>query len=137
MSNAYFKVPVPINEPVLTYAPGTPERDAIKKKLQELQSKEIEIPLIIGGKEIKTGKTAEIRVPHNHSKKLGIYHKAGAKEVNMAIEAAIKGKKRMGGNALGTQGFHILKGSRTSFRNMAFYNKCGYDAGTVKNSLPG
>jgi 1-pyrroline-5-carboxylate dehydrogenase len=93
MSNAYFKVPVPINEPVLTYAPGTPERESIKKKLQELQSKEIEIPLIIGGKEIKTGKTAEIRVPHNHSKKLGIYHKAGAKEVNLAIEAALKARK--------------------------------------------
>jgi 1-pyrroline-5-carboxylate dehydrogenase len=93
MSNAYFKVPVPINEPVLTYAPGTPERDAIKKKLQELQSKEIEIPLIIGGKEIKTGKTAEIRVPHNHSKKLGVYHKAGAKEISMAIEAALKARK--------------------------------------------
>jgi 1-pyrroline-5-carboxylate dehydrogenase len=93
MSNAYFKVPAPINEPVLSYAPGTPEKEAIKKKLQELQSKEIEIPLIIGGKEIKTGKTAEIRVPHNHSKKLGFYHKAGAKEVNMAIEAALKARK--------------------------------------------
>ena len=93
MSNAYFKVPVPINEPVLTYAPGTPERESIKKKLQELQSKEIEIPLIIGGKEIKTGKTTEIRIPHNHSKKLGIYHKAGAKEVNLAIEAALEARK--------------------------------------------
>jgi 1-pyrroline-5-carboxylate dehydrogenase len=93
MSNAYFKVPVPINEPVLTYAPGTPERESIKKKLQELQSNEIEIPLIIGGKEIKTGRTAEIRVPHNHSKKLGIYHKAGAKEVAMAIEAALEARK--------------------------------------------
>jgi 1-pyrroline-5-carboxylate dehydrogenase len=93
MSNAYFKVPAPINEPVLTYAPGTSEREAIKNKLKELQSKEIEIPLIIGGKEIKTGKTIEIRIPHNHSKKLGIYHKAGAKEVNMAIESALKARK--------------------------------------------
>jgi 1-pyrroline-5-carboxylate dehydrogenase len=93
MSNAYFKVPFPVNEPVLSYAPGTPEKEALKKKLKELQSKEIEIPLIIGGKEIKTGKTVEIKTPHDHSKKLGFYHKAGAKEVNMAIEAALEARK--------------------------------------------
>ena len=93
MSNAYFKLPVPINEPVLNYAPGSPERAELKKKLAELQSNEIEIPLIIGGKEIKSGKTAEIRMPHNLSKKLGIYHKAGEKEVKMAIEAALIARK--------------------------------------------
>ena len=93
MSNAYFKVPLPVNEPVLSYAPGSPEKEALKKKLKELQSQEIEIPLIIGGKEIKTGKTSEIRTPHNHSKKLGFYHKAGAKEVAMAIEAALEARK--------------------------------------------
>ncbi len=94
MSNACFKVPYPVNEPVLSYAPGSPEKEALKKKLQELQSKQIEIPLIIGGKEIKTGKTVEITAPHDHSKKLGIYHKAGAKEVNMAIEAALEARKK-------------------------------------------
>ena len=93
MSNAYFKLPVPINEPVLTYAPGTPEKVELKKKLNELQSKQIEIPLIIGGKEIKTGKTSEIRTPHDHSKLLGVYHKAGAKEVQMAISAALEARK--------------------------------------------
>jgi len=93
MSNAYFKVPYPINEPVLSYAPGTSEKEAVKKKLKELQSSEIEIPLIIGGKEIKTGKTVEIKTPHDHSKKLGFYHKAGTKEVNMAIEAALEARK--------------------------------------------
>ncbi len=93
MSNAYFKLPVPINEPVLTYAPGTPEKAELKKKLTELQSKQIEIPLIIGGKEIKTGKTSEIRTPHDHSKLLGVYHKAGAKEVQMAISAALEARK--------------------------------------------
>ena len=93
MSNAYFKLPVPINEPVLTYAPGTPEKAELKKKLTELQSKQIEIPLIIGGKEIKTGKTSEIRTPHDHSKLLGVYHKAGAKEVQTAISAALEARK--------------------------------------------
>ena len=93
MSNAYFKVPYPVNEPVMSYAPGSPEKEALKKKLKELRSKEIEIPLIIGGKEVKTGKTAEIRAPHDHSIKLGVYHKAGAKEVAMAIEAALEARK--------------------------------------------
>jgi 1-pyrroline-5-carboxylate dehydrogenase len=93
MSNAYFNVPETKNEVPLMYAPGTPECDALKRTLKELQSEEIEIPLIIGGKEVTTGKTADIRPPHNHTKKLGIYHKAGEKEVNMAIEAALKARQ--------------------------------------------
>lgn len=93
MSNAYFKVPDPINEPVFTYKPGSSEREALKKALKELQSQEIEIPLIIGGEEIKAGDLAEIRVPHNHSKLLGKYHKASSKQVNQAIEAALEARK--------------------------------------------
>lgn len=92
MSNTHFKVPVPYNEPIKSYAPGTTERTELKAKLKELQSQKIEIPLIIGGKEIKTGNTAPLKVPHDHSKDLGVYHKAGAKEVNMAIDAALKAR---------------------------------------------
>ena len=94
MSNAYFKVPTPVNEPVLSYAPGSKEKEELKKKISELKSKEIEVPLIIGGKEIKTGNTGDMRVPHNHSKKLGVYHKAGKKEVEMAIEAALSSREK-------------------------------------------
>ncbi|RMF59764.1 MAG: L-glutamate gamma-semialdehyde dehydrogenase [Calditrichaeota bacterium] len=93
MSNAYFKVPQPQNEPILSYAPGTPERAELKAKLQEMKSQQIEIPLIIGGEEIKTGNTGELKVPHDHSVSLGVYHKAGEKEVNMAIEAALEAQK--------------------------------------------
>ena len=93
MSNAYFKVPKPINEPVYSYAPGSSEKEILKHKLAEMSKSEIEIPLIIGGKEVKTGNLAEIRAPHNHKIKLGVYHKAGAKEVNLAIEAALKARK--------------------------------------------
>ncbi|PIW70361.1 MAG: 1-pyrroline-5-carboxylate dehydrogenase [Ignavibacteriales bacterium CG12_big_fil_rev_8_21_14_0_65_30_8] len=94
MSNAYFKVPTPVNEPVLSYSPGSKEKEELKKKISELKSKEIEIPLIIGGKEIKTSNTGDMRVPHNHSKKLGVYHKAGKKEVEMAIEAALSSREK-------------------------------------------
>ncbi|HSR18877.1 MAG TPA: aldehyde dehydrogenase family protein, partial [Ignavibacteriaceae bacterium] len=93
MSNAYFKVPQPINEPIKTYKPGSLEREELKKKIAELRSKEIEVPLIIGGEEVKTGNTEVIRIPHNHGHKLGVYHKAGRKEVEMAIDAALKARK--------------------------------------------
>ena len=93
MSNAYFKVPQPINEPVKTYKPGSPEREELKEKLAELKSKQIEVPIIIGGNEIKTGNTAEMAIPHNHSHVLGKYHKAGKKEVDMAVEAALAARK--------------------------------------------
>ena len=93
MSNAYFKVPEPINEPIKNYAPGSPEKEELKKKLAELKSQQIEVPLIIGGKEIKTGKTAEMRMPHDKNHVLGVYHKASKKEVEMAIEAALEARK--------------------------------------------
>jgi 1-pyrroline-5-carboxylate dehydrogenase len=93
MSNAYFKVPNPINEPVKLYKPGSPERIELKKKLSDLKSKKIEVPLIIGGEEVKSGNTEEMRIPHDLNHVLGIYHKAGKKEVEMAIEAALEARK--------------------------------------------
>ncbi len=93
MSNAYFKVPEPINEPIKTYLPDSLEREQLKVNLELLQSKEIEVPLIIGGKEIKTGDMGEMRVPHNHSKVLGTYHKASKEHVQMAIDAALEARK--------------------------------------------
>lgn len=93
MSNAYFKVPHPINEPVKSYKPGSPEKEELKKKLAELKSKQIEAPLIIGGEEVRTGNTEKMVIPHNHSHVLGVYHKAGKKEVDMAVEAALEARK--------------------------------------------
>jgi 1-pyrroline-5-carboxylate dehydrogenase len=81
MSNAYFKVPQPINEPVKSYKPGSPEREELKKKLAELKSKQIEVPLIIGGEEVKTGNTEKMVIPHNHNHVLGLYHKAVKKKL--------------------------------------------------------
>ncbi len=89
MQNAKAIVPKPINEPILSYAPGTPERAALKARIEELKSQQIEVPLIIGGQEIKTGNMGEMRVPHDHEHILGHYHMAGPKEVKMAIEAAM------------------------------------------------
>ncbi|MBN1448281.1 MAG: L-glutamate gamma-semialdehyde dehydrogenase [Bacteroidetes bacterium] len=93
MSNAYFKVPAPVNEPIRAYAPGSPEKTELKAKLAELKGTEIDIPLIIGGEEIRTGDTAKMVIPHEHGHTLGVYHRAGEKEVNMAVEAALEAQK--------------------------------------------
>ena len=88
MSNAIFQVPVPQNEPVFDYTPGTPERAELKNALHDLPARQIEIPLIIGGQEVRTGHTGQAAMPHNHSHILGTYHKAGHVEVQRAIESA-------------------------------------------------
>ncbi len=93
MTNALYRVPAPKNEPVFSYAPGSVEREELQSALKSMSAKEVEVPLYIGGEEVKTGDLAEIRAPHNHSLKLGVYHKAGRKEVNMAIEAALAARK--------------------------------------------
>ena len=90
MANAIVTVPTPHNEPNIMYAPGTPERASLKAELQRQLSEEIEIPLIIGGQEVRTGNTAKAVCPHDHHHVLGTYHQAGEKEIQMAIEAAAK-----------------------------------------------
>ncbi len=93
MPNAMYDVPMPGNEPVLNYAPGSDERTQLKAALKRLAGRKVEIPLIIGGKEIKTGDMGECRMPHNHKHLLGTYHKASAKQVKLAIAAAGKAQK--------------------------------------------
>jgi 1-pyrroline-5-carboxylate dehydrogenase len=88
MINALTQIPSPANEPVLSYAPGAPERKAIKEELGRMLGQEIEIPLLIGGKEVRTGDLGDCRCPHDHRHLLGRYHKARAAEVEMAAAAA-------------------------------------------------
>ncbi len=94
MSNAYFNIKEPKNEPYLSYAPGTKERAALKAELKRLKSQEIEIPAIINGKEVKTGRTADVIMPHDHGHKLGTVHYCGEKEVKQAIEASQEARKK-------------------------------------------
>ncbi len=93
LNNATIHLPTPINEPVLSYAPGTPERQQLKEALDDLKSRQVEVPLIIGGQEVRTGDTAKIACPHDHSLQLGVYHQAGPKEAKLAIEAALDAKQ--------------------------------------------
>jgi len=88
MSNAIFKIPEPQNESVLSYAPGTPERREIKNKLEEMYRTDMEVPLFIGGKEVRTGTMGDLRPPHDHRHLLGRYHIGGRQEVEKAVQAA-------------------------------------------------
>ena len=92
LNNAILKVPTPVNEPINSYAPGTPERNLLKAALADIAAKKVEIPLIIGGQEVRTGKTGEVVMPHDHQHVLGEYHIAGEQEINMAIDAAMAAK---------------------------------------------
>ena len=86
MNNAIFKFDSPSNEPILQYGKGSQEREKIIAELKRMSNEQIEIPLIIGGKEYRTGKTGKVVMPHNHGKTLGIYHQATEKEILLAID---------------------------------------------------
>src|SRR4051794_4586058 len=88
-TNAETHVPHPHNETVLTYAPGTPERVTLKSALRDMSAETVDVPLLIGGKEVRTGSVGQATQPHAHAKVLGKFHKASAKEVQAAIDAAI------------------------------------------------
>jgi len=82
------KIPTPVNEPILAYAPGSRERGELKHAIKDLSSRQVEIPVVIGGKEIRTGKTIDAVMPHCHRHVLAKVYQAGPDEVNAAIKAA-------------------------------------------------
>lgn len=90
MTSAVIDISKPSNEPVYSYAPGSPERKALKMQLEKMLGEKIEIPLIIGGKEVRTGNLRDCRCPHDHGHVLARYHQAGPQEIEMAIREARK-----------------------------------------------
>ena len=92
MPNAFFQVPEIKNEPVLSYAPGSPEKAAVKKALASLKKKQLDIPMVIGGKRIRTKKKVKIRPPHELSHELGTFSKGDKSHVEAAVKAALKAK---------------------------------------------
>ena len=88
MSLAISTVPVPVNEPVRGYAPGSPERASLAAKVRELSTGSVEMPLVIDGKDVRTGKLGRAVMPHRHAHVLGEFHQGGADEVQSAIDAA-------------------------------------------------
>lgn len=92
MGKGFFHVPPAVNEPVLTYAPGTPEREEVLKTYKEMWDSKIEVPLYIGAEEIKTGNTKSIRPPHDHQHEVGVYHTAEKKHVDQAIQSCLNAR---------------------------------------------
>ena len=88
-----IRVPAPENEPVHSYAPGTPERHALKAAMRQVGGERPDIPVIIGGKETRTGKTHPIRSPHDHGLCLGVWHEAGAEEARQAIANTLEARR--------------------------------------------
>lgn len=92
MLKGFFNVPAPQNEPVLNYGPRSVERAALKAALEDARSKQIDIPMYIGGKEVRTNKKLEIRPPHDHKHLLATFSEGDASHVNAAIDAALAAK---------------------------------------------
>jgi 1-pyrroline-5-carboxylate dehydrogenase len=92
-THAISRVPEPYNEPVRSYAPGTPEREELRLRLQQMESEQLDIPLVIGGEEVRTGSTFEAVEPHKRSHVLATVHKGGPKEVERAIAASAEAWK--------------------------------------------
>src|SRR6266487_1573183 len=92
MSFGYFSYPLPTNEPVLQYTPGSAERATLKKTLAELKKNTIDVPMYIGDEEVRTNKKLPLNPPHEIKHTLGYYHEGNDKHVHMAIDAALKAK---------------------------------------------
>jgi 1-pyrroline-5-carboxylate dehydrogenase len=88
-----FRVPNPINEPTRSYGPGSPEKQSLKKKLASMSAETVEIPLLIGGKEVRTGDIGTQVMPHRHGHVIGKWHKAGVKEAEQAVAAAMEARR--------------------------------------------
>jgi len=94
MGKGFFHVPKAVNEPVKTYAPGTPEREEVLLTYKELYNTKFDVPLYIGSEEIRTGKTATINPPHDHKHECGVYHLAEKKHIEKAIDTALEARKK-------------------------------------------
>src|SRR5205085_1629250 len=92
MSNAIYNVPVAINEPVLNYSPGSPEREILKSALKKMRGETRDIPMYIDGKEIRSGNKVKVSPPHDHQHTVGYYHQGDKSHITSAIDAALKAR---------------------------------------------
>src|SRR5437016_5607122 len=92
MSNGVYNIPPAVNEPLLNYAPGSPERAALKSAIKKMRGEVMDIPMYIGGKEVRTEKKVRMAPPHDHRHTLANYNQGNKDHVKLAIDAALKAR---------------------------------------------
>ena len=137
MNNAIFNMERPVNEHALDYAPGCKERKALNSELTRMSNEVMDIPLIIGGKDVRTGNTGKVVMPHDHQHLLANYHMAGDKEVKMAINAALKAHREWSAISWVERVSINLKIAELVAKKIPVCNECRYHAGTRKERVPG
>lgn len=137
MPKGVYKLPNITNEPIKSYAPGSPERAALKEKLNEIHNQVVDIPMIIGGKEIRTDKLADIRPPHDHQHLLGHYHQGDASHVQLAIDAAMKAKPAWEKMNWESRAAIFLKAAELIAGPYRSDFKCRDDVGTIQECFSG
>ncbi|MGL4597258.1 MAG: aldehyde dehydrogenase family protein, partial [Bacteroidia bacterium] len=94
MPKGIYKVPTPVNEPVKSYAPGSAERKELQAMLATLRAQELDIPMYIGGQEVRSGTKIRLAPPHDHQHTLGHFHKSDKTHIQQAIDAALAARER-------------------------------------------
>ena len=135
MNNALFKFATPKNEPVLGYAPNSTERKELEKELKRQYEIQIEIPLIIGGKEVKTDKLGKVTMPSEHGHVLATYHQCTEKEVKMAIDAALKARKQWAETAWEERASIILRAAELFSKKYRYLINAACMLGQGKNAF--
>ncbi|MCX8020602.1 MAG: L-glutamate gamma-semialdehyde dehydrogenase [Chitinophagaceae bacterium] len=133
MHTGTFIYPMPANEPVLSYAPGSPERKKLKEALAELKSREEDIPMYIGGEEVRTGKKTAIRPPHEKNHVLGYYHAGDESHVRLAIEKALAAKEQWENMSWENRANIFLKAAELISGKYRFYMNAATMLGQSKN----
>lgn len=135
MSLGYFSYPMPVNEPILQYAPGSPERAELKKTLAELKKKPADIPMYIGGKAVRTGKKVAIHPPHEIAHTLGYFHAGDKQHVTNAIDAALRAKEDWAAMSWENRAHIFLKAADLMATKYRFHMNGTTMLGQSKNAL--
>jgi 1-pyrroline-5-carboxylate dehydrogenase len=134
MQLGYFNYPLPVNEPVLSYAPGSPERKSLKDALAALKKKSLDIPMYINGKAVRTGKTQSIHPPHETKHVLGHFHIGTKVHVEKAIESALKVRENWSNMTWETRAHIFLKAADLLATKYRFEMNASTMLGQSKNA---